>query len=159
MKQLQITKIEINELSICLCRNYRYNILLLDQYTSLLSCIYDKIKKHQCLCYYSTASTSYIYELCSEYGLQKELQWRKYANLMHVHKQKEYLKIIWIIFFNTPIAVAVRSEARMRVCVLVLSRVGSGLATCWSPVEAVLQTVCKLHSFQNNSETERGQSD
>jgi hypothetical protein len=36
--------------------------------------------------------------------------------------------------------------------VLVLSCVGSGLATGWSPVQGDLQTVYKIHSFHINSE-------
>jgi hypothetical protein len=39
----------------------------------------------------------------------------------------------------------------------VLSCVGSGLATCWSPVQAVLPNVQKqIHNFQkSNSESEK----
>jgi hypothetical protein len=71
-----------------------------------------------------------------------------------------------------PVIVAVRSspahtygswrliplEAWMFVCVssvFVLSCVGSGLATGWSPVQGVLPTVYNIHSFQINSDGNR----
>jgi hypothetical protein len=49
-------------------------------------------------------------------------------------------------------------EAWMSVCfysVLVLSCVGSGLVTGWSPVQGVLPIVCKIHNFRINSEWEK----
>jgi hypothetical protein len=71
--------------------------------------------------------------------------------------------IIIIIIIIMPITVTERSEtriffdhlntrvvARMSVCfysVSVFSYVGSGLATCWSPIQGVLPTVHKINSF------------
>jgi hypothetical protein len=39
--------------------------------------------------------------------------------------------------------------------VFVMPRVGSGLATGWSPVQGVLPTVYTIHSFRINSEWEQ----